>query len=229
MAHGSALWLSMTFGAYAAGVALQRLCGRHPLLNPTLIAICVVAAACVLLRTDYASYFAAAQPVHALLGPAVVALAVPLYRNVALVRERAAWLLGALILGCVTGIVSAIAVGWWLGLPRIALLSLAPRSATAAVSMAIAAKIGGIPAVTVVLTILTGITGAVIAPFVLNMLRIEDPAARGFRMGLASHGIGTARAFQESETAGAFSGLAMALNTVASAILVPLLVRVLVH
>ena len=115
------------------------------------------------------------------------------------------------------------------GLPPADLLSLAPKSATTAVSMAIAAQIGGIPAVTAVMTILNGIAGAIAAPFVLNALRIHDPAARGFGMGLASHGIATARAFQESETTGAFSGLAMALNAVATAVLTPLLVRLLAH
>jgi putative effector of murein hydrolase len=109
------------------------------------------------------------------------------------------------------------------------LVSLAPRSATTAVSIAIAAQIGGIPAVTAVLTILTGISGALIGGYVLNAMRVADPIARGFSMGLASHGIATARAFQESEVAGTFSGLAMALNAVATAILTPLLVRLLVH
>ncbi len=229
MAHEPTALLLLTLGAYLAGVTLQRWCGRHSLLNPTLIAIGVVAAALSVLHVDHARYLAAARPVHLLLGPAVVALAVPLYRHIGLVRERATLLVVALLVGSMTAIVSGIAVGWWLHLPRVTLLSLAPRSATTAVSMAIATQIGGIPAVTAVLTILTGIAGAVLAPCLLNALRIEDPAARGFSMGLASHGIATARAFQESETAGAFSGLAMALNAVVTAILVPLVVRLLVH
>src|SRR5580704_7729795 len=108
-------------------------------------------------------------------------------------------------------------------------LSLAPRSATIAVSMAIAEQIGGIPAVTAVLTVLTGISGALIGGYVLKALRIEDAAARGFSMGLASHGIATARAFQESETAGTFSGLAMALNAVGTALLTPILTRLLLQ
>jgi predicted murein hydrolase (TIGR00659 family) len=225
MAQDPILWLTLTIGAYAAGVTLQRLCGRHPALNPTLIAIAIVATALLLLHADYPSYFVAAQPIHLLLGPAVVALAVPLYRHITLVRERAALLAAALLVGSVTAIVGSVIAGSLLGLPRADLLSLAPKSATTAVSMAIAGKIGGIPAVTAVLTILTGISGAVAAPFLLNALRIQDPVARGFGMGLASHGIATARAFQEGDTAGTFSGLAMALNAVATSILAPLLVR----
>lgn len=225
----SAPWLGLTIGAYAIGVTLQRLSGRHPLVNPTLIAIGIVAAALMALHGDYASYFAAVQPIHLLLGPAVVALAVPLYRHLAQVREQAALLAVALFMGCLTAILSSLAVGWLLGLSHTELLSLAPKSATAAVSMEIAAKNGGTPAVTAVLTILTGVTGAIVAPFILNWLRIERADARGFSMGLASHGIATARAFQESETAGAFSGLAMALNAVATAILAPVLFRLLLH
>lgn len=229
MWHGPALLLSLTLGAYAIGVMAQRLGKQHPLLNPTLLAIGIVSGALILFHLDYDTYFSAAQPIHVLLGPAVVALAVPLFRHLPLLRDRASLLGIALFLGSLTAITSSIAAGWWFGLSRSTLLSLAPRSATTAVSMAIAAQIGGIPAVTAVLTVLTGITGALIGGYVLNAMRVVDPAARGFSMGLASHGIATARAFQESEAAGTFSGLAMALNAVATAILTPLLVRLLVH
>jgi predicted murein hydrolase (TIGR00659 family) len=211
------------------GVALQRLGRQHPLLNPTLLAIGIVAAALVSFHIDYAMYFSTVQPIHVLLGPAVVALAVPLFRHLPLLRDRALRLGVALTLGSLTAIASSIAAGRWFDLSHSTLLSLAPRSATTAVSMAIAAQIGGLPAVTAVLTVLTGITGALIGGYILKGLRIEDPAARGFSMGLASHGIATARAFQESETAGTFSGLAMALNAVATALLTPILTRLLVH
>lgn len=229
MSHGPALFLSLTLGAYTVGVLAQRLGRQHPLLNPTLIAIGIVASALVWFRIDYATYFSAAQPVHVLLGPAVVALGVPLFRHLPLLRDRAALLGVALLLGSVTAVTSSVAAGRLFGLSHGMVLSLAPRSATTAVSMAVAAQIGGIPAVTAVLTVLTGISGALIGGYILNAMRIADPVARGFSMGLASHGIATARAFLESETAGTFSGLAMALNAVATAILAPLLVRLLVH
>jgi predicted murein hydrolase (TIGR00659 family) len=228
LSQGPALLLSLTLGAYATGVVLQRLGRQHPLLNPTLIAIGIVAGALILFHVDYGGYFLAVQPIHVLLGPAVVALAVPLYQRLPLLRERAPVLGIALVAGSITAITSSVAVGWWFGLPNSMLLSLAPRSATTAVSMAIAGQIGGIPAVTAVLTVLTGIVGALVGGYVLNAMRIDDPVARGFGMGLASHGIATARAFQESETAGTFSGLAMTLNALATAMLAPLLVRLLV-
>jgi predicted murein hydrolase (TIGR00659 family) len=227
--HTSSLFLALTLGAYAVGVALQRWGGRHPLLNPTLLAIAIVSCVVLLLHIDYNRYFQASQPIHVLLGPAVVALAVPLYRHFSLIRQRAAWLLLALLAGSVSAITSSVIIGRHLGVSEPNLLSLAPKSATAAVSMGIAAKIGGIPAVTAVLTILTGISGAIIAGYVLDALRIRDPAARGFSMGLTSHGIATARAFQEGETAGTFSGLAMGLNAITTAILTPLVIRLLMH
>jgi putative effector of murein hydrolase len=122
-----------------------------------------------------------------------------------------------------------LAVAWWLGVPIPGILSVAPKSATTGDSMAVSAQIGGTPSLTAVLTILAGITGAVTGGYLLNALRVRDPAVRGFSMGLASHGIATARAFQESETAGTFAGLAMGLNAVATAVLVPLILRLVFH
>ncbi len=227
--HASSLFLPLTLGAYAVAVRLQQWSGRHPLLNPTLVGIVIVSAALLILHADYQVYFAAVQPVHVLLGPAVVALAIPLYRHFPLIRERAVSLAMALVAGSLSTIISSVGLGWCFGISGAELLSLAPKSATAAVSMAISAQIGGIPALTAVLTIVTGISGAVTAGYVLDALRIRDPAARGFSMGLASHGIATARAFQDDQMTGTFSGLAMGLNAVATAVLTPLVIRLLVH
>jgi putative effector of murein hydrolase len=199
------------------------------LLNPTLLAIGIVTTALWLMKLDYGTFFSAAQPVHFLLGPAVVALAVPLYRHGVLIRERAFDLLLGLGCGSLSGVGIGLAVAWWLGVPIPGILSVAPKSATTGVSMAVSAQIGGTPSLTAVLTILAGITGAVTGGYLLNALRVRDPAVRGFSMGLASHGIATARAFQESDTAGTFAGLAMGLNAVATAVLVPLILRLVFH
>ena len=132
-----------------------------------------------------------------------------------------------IILGCLysLAIVASVGIGWALGASPSSLLSLAPKSATAPVAMGIVEKLGGIPSLTAAVVILTGITGAVGAPWVLDRLGIREPAVRGFAMGLVSHGIGTARAFQESEQTGAFAGLGMGLNALMTALLVPLLYR----
>ncbi len=119
--------------------------------------------------------------------------------------------------------VSAVAIAWLLGAQAISIVSLAPKSVTAPVAMGIAEQLGGLPSLTAVIVILTGIVGAMLGPLVLNWLGIRDWSVRGLAIGTASHGIGTARAMQVNEVAGAFSGLAMGLNAVATAILLPIL------
>ena len=162
---------------------------------------------------------------HFLLGPAIVAMAVPLYRHTEIIRKSAGALFGALVIGSVTAILSSVLVARGLGGDRELWLSMAPKSATAAISMAISGRIGGIPALIAVLTISTGITGACLASYVLRLAGVREWHARGFAMGLSSHGIATARAFQENEIAGTFAGLAMALNGIATAALVPLIIK----
>jgi predicted murein hydrolase (TIGR00659 family) len=225
--HGQLFPLLLTLASYTAAVAIQKAGGCNALLNPTLIAIACVVGVLWITEIEYTTYFSGVQSVHFLLGPAVVALAVPLYRHAGLIRQRAIDLLIGLAVGSFTGVTSGLAVAWWLGVSRPGLLSIAPKSATTAVSMAVSGQVGGLPSVTAVLTILAGITGAVTATYLLNALRIRDPAVRGFSMGLASHGIATARAFQESDTAGTFAGLAMGLNAVTTAVIVPIVLRCL--
>lgn len=219
--------LTFTLVAYQLGGWLYRVSGRWALLNPVLLAILTLAALLWATGIPYAAYFDGAQLVHFLLGPATVALAVPLYRQFHQVRRSAAALLAALACGSLTAAGTAIAIGWLLGASRETLLSLAPKSATTPIAMGVAEQVGGLPALTAVLVILTGIVGAVLGPAVLRLIRVKDPRAAGFAIGLAAHGIGTARAFQMGEVAGAFSGLAMGLNGLATALLVPLLVALL--
>ena len=162
---------------------------------------------------------------HFLLGPATVALAVPLYRHFAEVRRSVVAILVSLAVGSTTAAASAVGIAWALGASRQTLLSLAPKSVTTPIAMGISEQIGGLPSLTAALVILTGITGAVFATWTLNVVGLKDWRARGFATGVAGHGIGTARAFQVNETAGAFASLAMGLNGVATAVLVPLLVH----
>ena len=221
------LWLSLTLAAYLVAVAINERCNRTPPLNPTLLAIVLVVVVLAVTGTSYKRYFDGAQFVHFLLGPAIVAMAVPLYRHTEIIRKSAGALLGALGIGCVTAILSSVLVTRGLGGGRELWLSMAPKSATTAISMAISGRIGGIPALTAVLTISTGITGACLASYVLRLVGVKVWHARGFAMGLSSNGIATARAFQENEVAGTFAGLAMALNGIATAMLVPLIIKLL--
>jgi predicted murein hydrolase (TIGR00659 family) len=219
------LWLALTLAAYVAGDAVFRAAGRRPAANPVLIAVAILASLLWLTGTPYPAYFEGAQFVHFMLGPATVALAVPLHANLARVRATAVPMLAALVAGAATAIGSALAIAWALGVRGETLLSLAPKSATAPVALGISEQIGGSPTLTAVLVILTGITGAVIATPLLNLLRITDWRARGFATGVAAHGIGTARAFQVNPTAGAFAGIGMSLNALLTALAAPALVR----
>ena len=217
------LGLTMTLLAYQAAYWVYQRAGFNPLLNPVLLAVAMLVTALHFTGTPYAIYFDGAQFVHFLLGPATVALAVPLYLQFGRLKTLAFPLLVALLAGSVTAIVSAVGVAWLLGASPSTLLSLAPKSVTTPIAMGIAEKLGGIPSLTAVLVMFTGVSGAVMAKYVLDGLRITDHGVRGFAAGLSAHGIGTARAFQVSEQAGAFAGLGMGLNGLVTALLVPLL------
>ncbi|UCV12527.1 LrgB family protein [Dechloromonas denitrificans] len=219
------LGLTITLLAYQGAFWIYRRSGNHPLANPVLIAVSVLVCFLLSTGTSYETYFAGAQFVHFLLGPATVALAIPLYTQ--LKRVKAMWLpvLVGLLVGSLSAALSAVAIGRLFGASLPSQLSLAPKSVTTPIAMGIAERIGGIPSLTAVLVIITGIIGAVAARYVFDAVRLHDPAIRGFAIGIASHGIGTARAFQVNEQSGAFAALAMGLNGALTALLVPLIAR----
>lgn len=221
------LWLTVTLIAYIAADAISTALHRNPLANPVLIAILMVSILLLISKTTFPAYFAGAQFVHFLLGPATVALAVPLYRHLPEVKRAFIPMLSALIMGSAAAIVSAVLLAKFTGLGEAATLALAPKSSTAAIAMGIGEKIGANPALVAVFVVMTGITGAVIVTPLMNVLGLKNYAARGFAAGLVSHGIGTARAFQVNSLAGTFAGIALGLNGLLTAILVPLLLPLL--
>lgn len=223
LAASPLLGLAVTLLAYQGACSIYRRAGFHPLANPVLIAVVIVASLLALTGTSYGTYFDGAQFVHFLLGPATVALAIPLYAHFRRVKAIFLPVAAALLAGSLAAILSAMAVGKWFGASLPTLLSLAPKSVTTPIAMGIAERIGGIPSLTAVLVIITGILGAIGARFLFDILKLHDPAVRGLAMGVASHGIGTARAFQVSEQTGAFAALAMGLNGLLTALLVPAL------
>ncbi|MEA2838031.1 MAG: hypothetical protein QOD89_2581 [Bradyrhizobium sp.] len=223
------LWLTVTLLVYAIADAVSQATQRHPLANPVLHAMWIIAAFLLLTGTSYTTYFSGAQFVHFLLGPATVALAVPLYENRKVVISAILPMLAALVVGCATAIVSVVLLAEAVGLPRAVVLSLAPKSVTAGVAMGISESLGADPAMTAVATVLTGIMGAIIVTPLMNRMGIADFRARGFSVGLASHGIGTARAFQVDAVAGVFAGIAMSLNALVTSLLVPVAVTLLVR
>ena len=221
------LGLTVTLLAYQGAYAIYRKAGFHPLANPVLLAVVFLVSLLALTGTPYQTYFDGAQFVHFLLGPATVALAIPLYAQVKRVKAMFWPILISLVVGCLTAALSAMAVGKLFGASLATLLSLAPKSVTTPIAMGIAERTGGLPSLTAVLVITTGILGAVGARYLFDALKIKDQAVRGFAIGIASHGIGTARAFQVSEQCGAFAALAMGLNGALTALLIPLLVPLL--
>lgn len=215
--------LTLTLVAYALGDWVYEKSGRFPLLNPVPIAIAVIAGFLWVTDVPYQDYFEGAQFVHFMLGPATVALAIPLYQQLDELKRSGAALIVGVVIGAVCASGAAIGFGWIAGASEQTLLSLAPKSVTAPIAMGIAEQLGGLPSLTAVLVILTGITGAVLGPFVLNLIRIKDWRARGLAMGVAGHGIATSRALQVNAIAGAFAGIAMGLNGLATAILLPII------
>jgi predicted murein hydrolase (TIGR00659 family) len=227
LAASPLLHLTLTVAAYLLADFLYRKSGRKSLLNPVLLAVLMLVGLLTASATSYPTYFEGAQFVHFLLGPATVALAVPLYFNFWKLKRLWLPITVGLLAGAVTAALSAAAIAWLLDASPQTVLALAPKSVTAPVAMGITEKLGGPPSLTAILVVSTGILGAVMGPAVLDLVRVREPAVRGFAMGTTSHGIGTARAFQESEEAGAFSGLAMGLNALLSSLILPPLLRAL--
>ena len=217
------LWLTITLVAYGIGHALFVRSGSNPAVNPVAISAGLIAAILLFSGTSYETYFEGAQFVHFLLGPATVALAVPLYRHLPKVKRAAIPMLAALVAGTLTAVISAVGIAAAMGAGPETLLSLAPKSVTSPIAMGIADRIGGLPSLAAGLVIATGIIGAVVVTPLMNLMKIRDWRARGFAVGIAAHGIGTARAFQVSPVAGVFAAVAMGLNGLVTAILVPVL------
>lgn len=222
------LGLASTLVAWQAAVALSARLGDPAPLNPVLVSILLLVAGLLATGMPYAAYFEGAQYIHFLLGPATVALAVPMHAALGEIRRHAPAILTAVLAGAVTAAVSAVLVARWLGASREVVLSIAPKSVTAPIAMGIAEQIGGLPSLAAVCALLTGLTAVAIGPALLRALGVADWRARGLAAGTAGHGLATARVLLQSETAGAFGGLAIGLNGVVTALVVPPLARWLV-
>lgn len=196
-----------------------------PLVNSVTLDVIALITVLLATGTQFETYFQGAQFVHFLVGPATVALAVPLYNNLSTVQRLLVPMMVALIAGSLTAIVSAVGIAWLAGADILTLKSLAAKSVTTPIAMAVTEQLGGLPSLTAVFVILTGMIGATLVTPLFNALGFEDRRARGFAAGIAAHGMGTARAFQVSDVAGAFAGIGMALNGLITALLVPLLAK----
>ncbi len=221
-------WLTVTLSVFQGCEYLFKWAKGALLLNPVITSVAILIGLLYLTGTDYQTYMSGAQFINTLLGPAIVALAIPLYRQVETTRRSLGAILASLTTGSVFAFASAVTIAWLLGGPPEILLSLAPKSVTVPIAMGISERIGGQPALTAVLVLLTGIVGNVFGGRVLDLFRVTDRTARGLAYGVAAHGNGTARALHEDPQSGAFSGLAMVLNGLITAILLPFTVQAVI-
>jgi predicted murein hydrolase (TIGR00659 family) len=227
LAASPLLWLTATLLVYQFAYAVHARSKFHPLVNPVAIAVALLVVILLLTNTSYQTYFDGAQFVHFLLGPATVALAIPLYHQADKLKRNWFALLLSALLGSGAAIATAMGVAWALGASQATVLSLAPKAVTMPIAMAVTEKIGGLPSLTAVLVMLTGVIGATSARSLFNLLKLKDQSIRGFALGVTSHGIGTARAFQVSPETGAFSALGMGISGVLTALLLPFVLKLL--
>lgn len=224
LAASPLLWLTMTLVVFQLSLWLNRLLGGSPVLHPVLLSMALLIGILLVTGTDYDTYFDGAQFIHFLLGPATVALAIPLYENRRQIRALLLPLLVSGMVGAATAAVSAVLIAAALGAETHTLLSLAPKSVTSPIAMGVSEKLGGLPSLTAALVLLTGAIGCILAPPLIRLLGIRDDRVKGFAMGLSAHGFGTAQAFGVSATAGAFAGLGLTLAGIMTAFLLPAVV-----
>jgi len=219
------LWLTVTLAIFVAGTWVNGKLHGHPLAHPVLLAMLVLIALLLVTGTTYDTYFEGAQFIHYLLGPATVALAIPLYDNLLQIRRLLVPLLLACLLGVSVAVSSAVGLAWLAGARDQTLLSIAPKSVTTPIAMGIAEQVGGLPSLAAGIVLVTGAVGAVAARPLFRLARIEDERAQGFALGIAAHGFGTAHALTISLRAGAFAGLGLGMAGLLTAFLLPLAAR----
>ena len=215
--------LTLSIAAFQIGNFFYRRLDEFPLLHPTVTGATLVALLLPHLGIDYATYYQGNQWLMFWLGPATVALAVPLYRQLHLIRKMALPILITFSTGAVFAAVSAVTIAWLLGASDITMLSLAPKSVTTPIAISLANEIGGLATLAAGAVALTAAVSICFGPIIFRLLKIDDPKIWGFCLGITAHGMGTARAFEMNPTAGAFSSLAMCLTGALSAVLIPLL------
>lgn len=220
------LWIALTVALYEICVRIYLRAGKRQLLNPLLTTTAAIILILHATHTTYRQYMSGGDYIAFMLGPATVALAVPMFRSIRLLRDRALPIALSLIAGCLMGMASATALAMWFGMPSLVVRSLIAKSVTTPVAMAISQQIGGAPSLTAAFVIVTGAIGAFLAGLRFSRRRGDWPS-RGLGLGIAAHGIGTTQAIMLDETAGAFSGVGMSLNAVLTSVLAPIAVHAL--
>jgi predicted murein hydrolase (TIGR00659 family) len=221
------LGLTLTLCVWELACLIDMRAGHAALSNPTVLSILILAGLLLATRTSYAAYFTGAVYIHFLLGPATVALAVPMYDNWPAIKKNFLAIMVSLCAGSVVAAVSGMEIAHVLGAPRVVVISLGPKSVTTPIAMGVSQNLGGQPSLTAVFVMLTAMVGTLACGFVFAAARVRDWRARGLAAGTAAHGLATARMLLLNETAGAFGGLAIGINGIVTSIMLPVLVKLL--
>lgn len=218
------VWIIVTISAYKIGILVYQKSGKNALLQPIVIAYMIMLPILILANIPYKQYFESVSIIHFLLGPATVALALPLYKNLKLIRSYFMPIVVTLFLGGTFTILSALGILWLFDASTTTMLSMTTKSVTAPITIITAQDIGAIPSLAMGFVVITGLLGALFGSFIFKILRIKHDAAKGFALGLISHAIGIARAVEISDKAAAFAALAMGLVGVVIAVLLPIVI-----
>ena len=219
---GSVAWgVLLTLAAFALGALVNRVTGKA-FFNPLLLGAIFVIIFLSVCGIPYADYKVSAAPVNYLLLPATVALAIPLYEKLDLLKANAAAIIAGISVGTLVSLGSAFALALAMDLTQEQYATLLPKSVTTAISMDVAAELGGIAALTGAIVILTGIAGSLLAETVCKMFHITDPIAKGVGIGTSAHAVGTSKALQMGEVEGAMSGLSIAITGLLTALIAPM-------
>lgn len=211
---------------YEIGILIQRKT-KNPILNPLLIAIILVIAVLLVLDIPKETYDLGGSYILFLLGPATVVMAVPLYKQINLLKKDWLPILVGILAGSATSVLSVIGLTRLFGVNLEIAVSMLPKSVTTAIGMEVSKEIGGVVSLTVAVIVITGILGAVTGPFILKVLGIKDEVAQGVAMGTASHAVGTSKAMELGETQGAMSGLSIGIAGLATVLIIPLVIGLL--
>jgi putative effector of murein hydrolase len=217
-------WLIATLAAFKLGIIIYEKCNKHTLLQPIIIAYVILLSLIIYTDTSFEEYFKSVEIIHFFLGPATVALALPLYKNLKYIKSLFLPIVLTLFIAGIFSIVIAVTLLWVFGADLPTMLSMTTKSITAPIAIITSQQIGGIPSLAVGFVLITGIIGALFGTIVFKLIGIKHDTSKGFALGLVSHGIGTARAIEISEKAAAFSALAMGLSGIFTAIFLPMII-----
>ncbi|RBQ30172.1 LrgB family protein [Aliarcobacter vitoriensis] len=221
------IWLIVTLGAYKIGIIVYENFNKHTLLQPIIIAYMIILPIIVLFNIPFEEYFKGVEMINFFLGPATVALALPLYKNLKYIKTLFIPIVITLIVAGVASIIVAVALLYMFGADLPTILSMTTKSITAPIAIITSEQIGAIPSLAVGFVLIAGIIGALFGTLVFKIFKVKYETSKGFALGLISHGIGTARAVEIGEKAGAFAALAMGLCGVITAIFLPIIINLL--